>query len=451
MKEKLKKDELQSIQVSTGEFEIIEDTKMQQPLEENLQTTEANLQQDMQAGQQLIQNVDQAPAFAQKVIQPEISLDEQFKTAHQRAHENELHPAKLKKSTLKKRRKEYKRKTTEQSAMLAVKAQLEDMKSGPLRTGLMAEFSNKLGDEQHTTGDPEYMGKMMDAVMYMAKSEQLSVTELTIISHDLSLDVKNLTKADSLQKDVRDRYNGKMLIYEKLFKDVLSWNIDEFALKDNHVMAKDANLGKKMEKLSLLPMLRTAFKEYKAACDDSGFESQMEQFRDKKDRDRRFPEDLFGELESRLTYFEDVKAEYDCRIDLMSNKYYALLGQSDTANLKLPQLEELSTKKDMDPELRAYYDAIKRHRSRKDTGRSLKGKKPKNTLAKIRKEKNVKAPDAKFNTTKEDWARSFGVNYKNTNKSRQEKFIEHGGLNIANFKCSVDSFLDGQMEQGDNE
>ena len=449
-KDQIKLNKLQQtteVKTGVGDFEIIENNMDYQPLEENLQANEASLIKDIQAGEELIQNVQNAPGFVQNVVQPEVDMDEKFKTAHKMAHEKEAHPAKMKKSTLKKRRKEYGRKTQEQNAMLAVKAQINDMKNSALRKGLMAELSDKSEFSELSTDDPQYMDQMMDAVMYFSKNENLSVSEMAIMTRDLSLDLKetNFNRMMSTPKgrEAEERFNGKMLIYEKLFREVLSWDPNEFALKDNHVMAKDEKLGAKMEKLNLLPVVKTALDEYYDAR--FGDKELMKKFRDKKYKDQLFPEPLVNELKCRLKYFEDVKAEYDCRIDLMSNKYYALLGQSDTSKLKLNELDDLSKRMDIDPELKAYYDAIKRHRERKDTGRSLKGKKPAAVMDKLRKQEGIKKKNAEINSIKEEWSTKNLVNYKDANKKRQDKLIENGDISVATRDFSNEAVVDYQI------
>lgn len=436
-----------TIETHVGEFEIIEDYVDQAPIEKNVQANEANLQQDMQAGQEMVQKAENVPAFAQQVIQPELSMDEQFQLAHKRAHETEEHPAKMKKSTLKKRRKEYEKKTAEQTAMRDLKAQLDHMKNDPVKSALLGEMTGKMGDEKVTVDvNSQYMDQMMDAVMYFSKKESLDMNQKAIMIHDMSFDLKsdriNGVLASSMEE--RERFTGKMFIYEKLFREAMSWDPEEFKLKDNHAMAKDKDLTTKMEKLNLIPVLKTAIAEYKQMV--GGDNDTMKKYRDKYNKDKLFSEDMFKELECRLTYYEDVKAEYDCRIDLMSNKYYSLLGQSDTANLKVPDLERLSKDKNMDPELKAYYDAILRHRSRKDTGRSLKGKSAKSALEKVRKEKNTKKPDARFNSAYEDWERQLiKVDYRNFNKTRQEEFIKRGDYTIDKFKYENEAEIENEM------
>ena len=70
--QQLQKKQQVTVETHVGEFEIIEDYVDQPLVEENVQANEANLQQDMQAGQEMVQKAENAPAFAEKVIQPEI-------------------------------------------------------------------------------------------------------------------------------------------------------------------------------------------------------------------------------------------------------------------------------------------------------------------------------------------------------------------------------------------
>ena len=51
----------------------------EQEVNENIQENEGNLLQDMLEGEKLVQKVDNAPAFVEKVIQPDKILDEKFR------------------------------------------------------------------------------------------------------------------------------------------------------------------------------------------------------------------------------------------------------------------------------------------------------------------------------------------------------------------------------------
>ena len=361
---------------------------------EQPQVVENQLEKDMQSGNDIIQKSAVQSDWVVMEM-PEETLDEQFIKARQIAHNHEKSVSKIKKSTLKKRRAEYERKNAEHETMRAVRDELNNLYDEKLAADLQTTFdqlSVKMG--QPLDNVPEKVKKQaMQATMLFQKKDGLGADDMSIIYRDLCFNIdmsdEDFMKelSDEVKKRVKAQFSGKMSLYEKMFADVFSWKPEDFSFKDNHELATDPTFKDKMEKLSMLPLIKDALAEYKTVTSDG----RMERLR--PDTTKAFlPPDFITELEARVEFFENVHNDMESRMDLMANKYYALLGKSDTANMdinKLAREANAETGKSKDPEMIAYFDAIRRSKVIKKTGKEIKGKKPLTALDKIRKNKGI--------------------------------------------------------------
>ena len=361
-----------------------------------------NLENDMAAGEALLEKKDILGDF--EIIElpkeeiMEKNLDETFQDAYKTAHAFEKKTSKMKKSTLKKRRAEYAKKTEEKNAMRDVKKKVALLKNGPVREEIRMQLNKYLHDNKmfsNTIDDPTY-AKMLDQLMYFRDKDGMNMDEMAESFKQMNLDIRDCSaeKVKKLgpdeKKDLMARFTGKMRQHERLFAEAMSWNIEDFAFKDNHSLAKDPALADKMKKLNLVPALKAAISEYKSAISDG----MMKELR-LTDASHKIaiPLNVLDELEQRVVFFDRAQADYQARVDLMSNKYYTLLGESDTASMDITQLKALGAldiNMDKDPELVAYYNAVYRNRVIKGANRSIKGKKSSNVIKWIKKENNIK-------------------------------------------------------------
>lgn len=415
-----------------------------------LEQKEQNLQGDMAAGEALVQKKDILKDFEVIELPKEVkakSLDETFEDAYKAAHIFEKKTSKMKKSTLKKRRAEYAQKTTEQKTMLDVKQKVNALKSGPTRDAIQKEltsFARKKKLDSNTLSD-SYLSKQMDQLMYFQEKDELTIDDMAVAYADMNLDLRNCTadKVKNLSEEEKgalsDRFTGKMAQYEKLLHEALSWKVEDFAFKDNHSMAKDPDLANKMKKLNLVPAIKAALEDYQMAMDSGMMESLRKRNGSLENVKSIVPPELLKELESKVDFFERAQEEYEARIDLMSNKYYALLGKSDTANLDVIKLKNLGHRESnmqADVELVAYYDAIRRNRIISGTPRSLKGKKPDQILDRIKKERGQKTDKASKKAIGDmfkDWTLQAQGGFKDDIKKRVQFNVSKGSLGVLSF------------------
>lgn len=361
------------------------------------------------------------------ITRAELSVE--FKFAQMKVHEykDDLPIYGMKNSTLAKRHKEYLPKYNEKKAMLEAKNQLEEFKHGELNSLKFNELKrNAMKNSNLNFCDSDNMTAVLP-LAYFAEKENMTMDEMTVAYQDMNYDLGDVP-AEGLEglnkkaaEKVKDHFKGKMIQYEKLFSEVMSWNINDFELKNNHEMAKGDDFVEKMKRLSLIPSVKNAVTEYRTVLEDG----RMEKIRGKEAKGVMSPE-LLKELEARLDYYENVGNEYQCRMDMMSNKYYTLLGQSDTANLSIADLKELAGRKksnDKDAELCDYYDALARMKEIKRDKKSVKGKSPKDLLNAARKKRGIKTGSSYENHISDSlttWTGKSKMECSNMFKRRQE-------------------------------
>ncbi len=462
MDEYKKKDDLQKqkeIQSSGEEFKVTsfsledflgDDYKESEPVSE-----EQQIKNDLFAGAEIISKNKIQDEWEIVELESAKTLDEVFEEARRTAHKHEKNVSKIKKSTLKKRREEYARKNEEHTAMREAQKKLKEFRENKVRTQLKSEFirhSEKMGQSLGEVQE-KVTSQAMDAVMYFQKREGLGVDDMSLMFRDLCFDTRKIDKdsmkklSEEKRKTASDQFAGKMALYEKLFSEALSWDPQEFAIKDNHTLALDPNFSNKMEKLSLVPILKRALDEYS----DIVTEGKMGELRKNEARVILSPE-LMNELAMRLAYYEDVQIQMENSMDLMANDYYALLGKSDTANLKMDKLAELgdlNKANESDMEMTRYFNAIYRSRVAKNNGNEIKGKNPSSILDKLRKLNGLKT-GKKARAATAEGIEAFTLAHKVAGKrditSRRSKAIAGWELTANNFEFQNEELIDFQID-----
>ena len=422
-----------------------------------LDSEENQEQKDIQAGDQIVKNAVQMDEWEVLELPAEKTLDEQLIEARRSAHSYEKNVAPIKKSTLKKRRAEYAKKNAEHETMSAAREQIKEFRSGETRKQLKNEFfrhAKQVGqDLLHDHVSDKFQEMAMDAVMYFQKKENLDMGDMSVMFRDLCFNVEKTDNAsmkdmnNDQKKRVQEQFGGKMALYEKLFSEALSWDPEEFAIKGNHALAEDPKFTEKMEKLTLIPMLREALYEY----DQMQKSGRMESMRG-NDKKAFMPEELMNELKIRLEYYENVQNEMETRMDLMANKYYALLGKSDTANidvLTLGRYGDLENSRLEDREMVDYYNAIYRSKAMKHENKELKGKSPAAALDRIRKSNKMatgKTQNAKTKKSIEEFSRVQKITEGNVIRNRRRFAFERGELNADKFDFMSEETVNFQIE-----
>ncbi len=297
-----------------------------------------------------------------------------------------------KKSTLKKRKAEYAEKYAKMQAMKAVydKQQSYENKKNEYLQDLNKRGMVKLNSNNDIPHDAY---EAADLVMYFDRIKGMTSKEKDDLFSVMTFDVSKLskdemsTKSQDKQEWLKGMFKSKVAGYEKVFADVLKWNPNDFVFSTNKDLSADQGLSEKMSRLGIIPIVLNYLSEYKQLISDGilGKDSEAE-FNDIPVID----EEIIDELEVKASYFEQVRLQYQGRIEMMQNPYYLLMGKTAIGQLKDEDLwAHLGNTND--PELVKYCEGLLKMRSAKingfDPGKTAASK----VISSIWKEKAKKA------------------------------------------------------------
>jgi hypothetical protein len=127
-----------------------------------------------------------------------------------------------------------------------------------------------------------------------------------------------------------DDEEGRLLMAKKnritdIIFEILSWNPKDFEFKNPEDFLTDQNTN-----FSSIDSFMNRYNKVQMAANADYLLAELYRL----EGERTFLPSVHNEINARLQFYKALAEEYDNRLDLMSNPYYALLLEEDTARFK---------------------------------------------------------------------------------------------------------------------